>query len=164
MRHKILTTLILITFFVPGFSQAVDYNDWRPLLPNKLDGLEVTPDGGGANIKMGEMDISDLELKYGIGERQIHINVKYESTGESLAHFKASTLQDLVMPGFVSKKVIIQGFDCVYLYDESENSTFIVVILKDTAILSFATSGENNEKHNVGVVNTLKLKEINATI
>jgi len=164
MRHRILTTFVLITLFVPGFSQAVDYNDWRPLLPNKLDGLEVTPDGGGANIKLGEMDMSDLELIYGIGERQIRLKVTYESTGEGLEHFRLATQGDLVMPGYVSKKVVIQGFDCLYQYEESDNSVFIVVILKDTAVLAFSTSGENNEKHYVSVVNTLKLKEINATI
>jgi len=165
MQQKALSIFIIVLLFLPSLSWAVDYKDWLPYVPAKLDGLQKTPNGGGSNINMSGMVMSNYEAGYGIESTDIKLNITYDKSGASVEPYSGAVSLNLESPGFINKKVVIQGFDCVYQNTDNPSTASIAVILKNNTVLSVIFSDNSkSEQHYIDVVNTINLKKINGTL
>ncbi|MFP4476689.1 MAG: hypothetical protein ACLFOY_14115 [Desulfatibacillaceae bacterium] len=127
----------LCIMLLPALANAADYRDWKPLVPENIDGLEKSGSLDGANMDSGGQSWSTLRQRYsGDGEREIVLTIINGTNAPRVREFQAMPDFQVETEQRVARSLEVAGYDAFVEIDKRDGEgTLVLGVNPDTLVV-----------------------------
>lgn len=162
MRNSLPFLVLALTFLaVSSTAHALDYENWTPLIPDTMGGLEKQGDPKGMNSEKGGQAWSVLRQDYS-GEEgaKARISIVAGSEAPGLTRFKKMRQFNMETEENVVRSTEIAGYKAVVNLDKQGGKSHLYIAVTDNAVVIIDTAVVDNEDDLVSLADDIPLSDI----
>ena len=159
--HRWIILFMFVFIFMPFPSHAFDYNNWIPLLPDTIAGLNKQGDPDGMNMERGGESWSALKQQYAdAAGNDIELSIVTGSNApgikqfESMQQFSVETAERMV------DTLEISGYNSVLNLDKTGGKSSLLIAVQDQTLVIFETASFDNENSVISLADDVALSKI----
>ncbi len=152
---------VLVFIFMSFQAHAFDYNNWIPLLPDTIAGLDKKGDPDGMNMERGEESWAVLKQQYAdAAGKDIELSIVTGSNApgikqfESMQQFSTETAETKV------DTLEISGYKSVLNLDKTGGKSSLLIAVQEQTLVIFETASFDDEESLISLADDVALAEI----
>lgn len=144
---KIMAFTAALMLLAAPAANAIDYNDWIPLLPENIGGLDKQGETDGMNMEQSGQNWSALEQKYSDnGDNQVQLRIVSGSDAPGIREFEAMQKFSMENEKKEVKTLDVSGRKAVLELNKKGGKSNLMVSAGQQTIVILSTSSFDSEK------------------
>ncbi|MCF7936704.1 MAG: hypothetical protein K9L28_10235 [Synergistales bacterium] len=144
---------------------AADYNDWKPILPEEVGGMEITDSQEGANVEQGGRSWSFLKQGYANAEDgSLSLSLIYGSDAPPIQQFKSMQQFSMETEEKTAKTLEIEGYSAYLELQKGDRDSYLVISPREDSIVVVETDTVDSEEELVSLADDVPLEQFAAAV
>lgn len=165
-KHPVILGLACALCLVAFAAGAADYNDWKPLLPEQIGGLDITDHQEGANVEQGGRSWSFLKQGYANAEGDsLTLSFVYGSDAPPVQKFQTMQQFDMENERKIAKTLEVRGYPAfLELQKNGSDGTLVISPCTDTLVVLDTEDVADSREELVSLAEGVPLEQISAAV
>lgn len=156
--------VFMITFgliFTASAANAVDYNNWIPMLPESISGMEKQGEPDGMNMERGGKAWSTIKQEYADGNgKDIQLSIITGSDAPGIRQFENMQQIQMESGEKIVKTLEVSGYKAVLDLNKKGGTSNLLIAVQNETLVIIETRSFDNEKAMVSLANEVPLDDI----
>ncbi|MGM0611709.1 MAG: hypothetical protein ACQES5_11595 [Thermodesulfobacteriota bacterium] len=146
-------------------ANAFDYQDWIPLLPESMGGIEKQGDPSGMNMEKGGQSWSALRQKYSDGDgNDIRLSIITGSNAPGIRKFETMKKFNMETEEKEVKTLETSGYKAVLEFNKEGGKSNLLIAVQEKTLVIIDSASFDNKDDLVSLTNDVPLSEIEDSV
>lgn len=142
-------------------ANAFDYNNWVPMLPESISGMEKQDDPDGMNMEKGGKSWSTIKQEYADGNgKDIQLSIITGSDAPGIREFEQMQQFEMESGEQIVKTLEVSGYKAVLDLNKKGGTSNLLISVQNETLVIIETRSFDNEKALVSLAKEVPLDDM----